>query len=80
METEKIHKLVGKRPFTVTDLIKVLSRFNKNAEVHFGILDGNNTDCGQDENLIFEATYRSREAEMDDDYDVIILTEGKVKH
>jgi len=70
-----INSFVGKNNFTVSDLISVLNKLNKDALVNFGVIENNlNTSISfyQHENIVFKCRQNENSLE---DYDTLdILT------
>ena len=78
VKKEIINELKGNNKFTVSELIKILNKLDKNALVEFGVLqDDNSTTFSQDSNLLFRLSYRTREDSYDDNYAVEIITQLK---
>ena len=78
VKKEIINELKGNNKFTVSELIKILNKLDKNALVEFGVLqDDNSTTFSQDSNLLFRLSYRTREDSDDDNYAVEIITQLK---
>ena len=78
VKKEIINELKGDNNFTVSELIRILNKLDKNALVEFGVLqDDNSTTFSQDSNLLFRLSYRTREDSDDDNYTVEIITQLK---
>ena len=73
----KLNRLTGKETFTVSDLIKLLSNLDENAEIRFGVLTEKKTVFSQNDNFIFRLEQDSTEDEWDGNYTVEIITESK---
>ena len=73
----KLNRLTGKETFTVSDLIKLLSNLDENAEIRFGVLTEKNTVFSQNDNFIFRLEQDSTEDEWEGNYTVEIITESK---
>ncbi len=76
---ETINRLQGKGTFTVSDLIGILTKIDKNAIVRFGVINGNNTSFVHSDNFIFRLSQEDRDAEYNDEYTLHILTESKIQ-
>ena len=78
VKREVINELKDNDKFTVSELIRILNRLDKNAIVDFGVLkDNNSTVFSQDSNLLFRLSYKDREASEVDNYTVEIITQLK---
>ena len=78
VKREVINELKGNDKFTVSELIRILNRLDKNAIVDFGVLkDNNSTVFSQDSNLLFRLSYKDRVASEVDNYTVEIITQLK---
>jgi len=78
VKREVINELKDNDKFTVSELIRILNRLDKNAIVDFGVLkDNNSTVFSQDSNLLFRLSYKDREASEADNYTVQIITQLK---
>ena len=78
VKREVINELKDNDKFTVSELIRILNRLDKNAIVDFGVLkDNNSTVFSQDSNLLFILSYKDREASEVDNYTVEIITQLK---
>jgi len=73
----QLNRLTGKKTFTVSDLIKLLSNLDESAEIRFGVLTEKATEFSQDDNFIFRLAQDSREDECEGNYIVEIITDGK---
>ena len=76
-EIGHLNRLKGKELFTVSDLIKILSDLDEDAEIVFGVLTENYIKFVQDDNFIFKLEYNSLEDEGEGIYTVQIITDGK---
>tara|TARA_R110000751_G_scaffold56103_1_gene119980 strand:+ start:443 stop:706 length:264 start_codon:yes stop_codon:yes gene_type:complete len=78
VKREVINELKGNDKFTVSELIRILNRLDKNSIVDFGVLkDNNSTVFSQDSNLLFRLSYKDRVASEVDNYTVEIITQLK---
>ena len=75
----KINRLTGKDIFTISELVKVLSKFDQDAEVKFGIITEQCKSFRQNDNLIFQLYYNSRENDDIGKYEFHILTDTDKK-
>ena len=75
----KINRLTGKDIFTIFDLVKVLSKFDQDAEVKFGIITEQCKSFSQNDNFIFQLYYNSRENDDIGKYEFHILTDTDKK-
>ena len=73
----KINRLTGKDIFTISDLVKVLSKFDQDAKVNFGTITEKCCSFSQNDNFIFQLYYNSREDDDAGRYEFHILTEHK---
>ena len=78
VKREVINELKGNDKFTVSELIRILNRLDKNSIVDFGVLkDNNSTVFSQDSNILFRLSYKDRVASEVDNYTVEIITQLK---
>jgi hypothetical protein len=73
----KINRLTGKDIFTISDLVKVLSKFDQDAKVNFGTITEKCCSFSQNDNFIFKLYYNSQEEDDAGRYEFHILTEHK---
>ena len=71
----KLNFLKGKPKFLVSDLKKILNKLDDNVEINFGVLKNNNVIFTQEYNFIFDIHYQTRDDEMEENYQLNIITD-----